>query len=113
MTFSLSRNNNSGIIETKISEHPDTMGAESNIISLLRSQVETLENELKSTSNECKQLKAIISHREEQLLRMTRSKGASVVDGVGGESTQIENLLAADTANQRIIEQLNGQVMLI
>ena len=33
-----------------------------------------------------------------------------VLDEVGGQSMQIENLLAADASNQRIIEQLNGQV---
>lgn len=62
-----------------------------------------------ASTAEVKRLQAALSRREEEILKYARKSGA--LDATANEDElRIQNLLAADTSNQRIIEQLNGQV---
>jgi chromosome segregation ATPase len=72
-------------------------------------QVESTKAAWQSSTTEVKRLTAALARREEEILKYARKSGA--LDATAGEDEmRIQNLIAADSSNQRIIEQLNGQV---
>lgn len=92
--------------------------AETALIETLRSQVDALTKALRVAEDENKRLSSAISFREQELSRSTKlmniassnyapdqNESGSLVPG-----NKAEQLAVADTANKRIIDQLNGQV---
>lgn len=56
-----------------------------------------------------KRLNESLARREEEILKYARKSG--VLDATAGtDEMRIQNMIAADVSNKRIIEQLNGQV---
>ena len=74
------------------------------VISTLREQLDQSNLKMKHQADEIAQLKESVRARELELARSTRMD----LEDVG--TTRLEQLVAADTANKRIIDQLNGQV---
>jgi predicted nucleic acid-binding Zn-ribbon protein len=90
--------------------HADRALAEDlKLISTLQQQVESSQTALKAAKSEAKRLSDALARREEEILKYARKSG-TLDATVGSDENRIQNLLAADTSNQRIIEQLNGQV---
>mmetsp|Transcript_21473 Transcript_21473/g.31144 ORF Transcript_21473/g.31144 Transcript_21473/m.31144 type:complete len:1310 (-) Transcript_21473:121-4050(-) len=93
-------------------EEQDVMrspNGDGDIIETLRKQVEALESALASSKEESRKLSESLSRRDDELIRFARKSG--VLDsGVSNDETRMQNLLAADSSNKRIIDQLNGQV---
>lgn len=101
------------------SPHPPAVqssDASAAVVETLRSQVESLSASLKKSEDEVKRLNTAIASREQELSRsgkLLSAMSSNYTDsGTAGimPSNRQEQLLAADTHNRRIIDQLNGQV---
>ena len=80
---------------------------EAGVMESLRSQVDVIQMKLTLVEEQNLQLKASVTARENELTRHARD--VTTNDGALSGS-RMEQLVAADSANQRIIDQLNSQV---
>jgi chromosome segregation ATPase len=85
------------------------------VVDSLRQQVESLSAALHTADDENKRLQTAILAREQELTRSSRmltvlSAGQVDSENAVAPSNRTEQLLAADVANKRVIDQLNGQV---
>jgi chromosome segregation ATPase len=85
------------------------------VVDSLRQQVDSLSAALHTADDENKRLHTAIAAREQELTRSSRmltvlSAGHVVSENAAAPSNRTEQLLAADVANKRVIDQLNGQV---
>lgn len=101
-------------------------GGESAIVDSLRHQLTLAQRSAEAAEAEVKRLHATVAAREHELSRGTKMAissgndggssssdgidGAFFVSGAAGGGGRMEQLEAADVANKRIIDQLNGQV---
>lgn len=84
----------------------------------LRSQLANANDAYKQLSEEVGKMKTALASREQELARSTRMMSSSSVDDAYSErergamslGSRADQLAAADNANKRIIDQLNGQV---
>lgn len=86
---------------------------EGNVVETLRKQVEQLEAILNSTKHELELTKESLNRKDQELLKLSTSKfslTAAVTSGKGESTDQLEFLLGANRANQKIIDQLNTKV---
>jgi hypothetical protein len=80
------------------------------VLNTLRRQLDATNAALKSAEEEVLHLKTSVALREEEVHRVTR-ESESLETGMGGVTdSRLEQIVAADHANKRIIDQLNGQV---
>jgi hypothetical protein len=84
--------------------------ADAEIIVTLRKKVQILSESLSVAESEIKRLNGAVALRDGELTRNARSIGANNGDEFGESAGRIERMIAADKANQRIIDQLNSQV---
>ena len=68
---------------------------------------------LEDARAEVKRARESLNRREDELVRLSRRFGAGDLGLMMGSSDEVQqrNLLAADISNQRVIDQLNGQVL--
>lgn len=78
--------------------------ADAKMIDSLRQQLEESMESNKRTNEEIARLQQSVHNREMELARTSRASD------VGEGTTRLEQLVAADASNKRIIDQLNGQV---
>lgn len=82
----------------------------------LRSQLEAMSADLSSAGAEVRRLEGALSLREQELSRHVKLAHSAAMTNTGTVSTAYTtegtavNIVAADIANKRIIDQLNGQV---
>jgi chromosome segregation ATPase len=84
---------------------PDAPPVDSTVIDSLRHQLDESHATLKARDSEIKRLQSAINARELEL-----SRSAHAAEMSDGSVNRTEQLYAADVANKRIIDQLNGQV---
>jgi hypothetical protein len=118
---SSSSNIDSSTLNLLPSSQPDSQAkADGILMSKLRVQIETLTNQLRISEEERLKLDNAVRRREQELTASVQQKSW---EGKGhimsrsvqhGDSTtldsKLEMLVMADSANNRIIDQLNGQV---
>ena len=92
------------------------------IIATLREQLSAAAAALSESEEECRRLTSAVASREQELARSSKlinivssnytdtNAGASAGSNALMPGNKTEQLLAADLANKRIIDQLNGQV---
>lgn len=90
------------------------------IIRTLRTQLEAANKAFATKDEECRRLSSAVAAREQELARSSKliastSSTSATRMGEGGASIHLSSNMqdqyaAADTANKRIIDQLNGQV---
>ena len=104
----------------KIEGAAGTLVAEKDtIIRTLRTQLEAANTAFVSRDEECRRLSSAVAAREQEIARSSKliSSGAASRAGASDASSGLQlsgnmadQYVAADTANKRIIDQLNGQV---
>ena len=104
----------------KIEGAAGTLVAEKDtIIRTLRTQLEAANTAFVSRDEECRRLSSAVAAREQEIARSSKliNSGAASRAGASDASSGLQlsgnmadQYVAADTANKRIIDQLNGQV---
>ncbi len=90
--------------------------SESSVVHTLHTQISELSASLRAAEDEIKRLTTAVASREQELSRSTKLmnmvSGSSTDQPTSGSvpSNRLDQLLAADTANKRVIDQLNGHV---
>jgi centrosomal protein CEP135 len=103
-----------------ISPNIAQVNTDGNIIDTLRGQVEQLQASLKTATSDLESTKDSLFRKDQELLKLSTAKlsvsgsAPQLTRGERGEPTgdQVEYLLGANRANQRIIDQLNTKVLL-
>ena len=83
--------------------------SDANTIDLLREKTKDLSEQLKKIENEKKALQGSVAHRDAELARFVKT--SSITEGNNETSgSKLDKMIAADIANQKVIDQLNDQV---
>lgn len=106
MSAPLPKSNRFGFTPTSAAV-PDGPPVDPALIDSLRRQLEDSHAVLKKSEAEIKRLQTAVNSRE---LELARSSHVADLSPDGTTSGRTEQLFAADAANKRIIDQLNGQV---
>lgn len=108
-------------ISPSVSISSSVIAEKDGIIKTLRSQLEAANKAFGTKDEECKRLLSAVAAREQEISRSSKlisagAKGATgTVDaGVGSglllAGSRVDQYVASDIANKRLIDQLNGQV---
>ncbi len=76
----------------------------------LRDQVESLERDLRKSEDERQRLEAAVRRRETELSQVIQKSSSLALQAGSTADSRLDMLAMADSANARIIDQLNGQV---
>ena len=77
----------------------------------LRDQIEALERDLRKSEEDKQRLEVAVRRREAELSQaIQKTSSVALLAGVNSDSNRLDMLTMADSANARIIDQLNGQV---
>jgi len=93
------------------------------IIKTLRSQLEAANKAFSAKDEECRRLVSAVAAREQEISRSSKlisagakgtagasDAGAGAVSGLLLAGSRVDQYVASDIANKRLIDQLNGQV---